>query len=167
MHIDKDMAEIGCVREVWPDSKIQLCWWHLRRAIRERFGKNKLSTTPYLARRARAEFSFIELIFKPRTRSDKREWEGGKDDFADSLVANDKQHGPNALLVTLPPPSQPLPSASLTTETPDITAPSSQLPRVRLVLTQPQAPRPMESAEGVSEDEEVGDGETEPEHDRN
>jgi hypothetical protein len=27
-HTDKDMAEIGMLREVW-DVKIQLCWWHL------------------------------------------------------------------------------------------------------------------------------------------
>jgi len=34
-HVDKDMAEIGSLKEVWK-SKISLCWWHLRRAIRMR-----------------------------------------------------------------------------------------------------------------------------------
>lgn len=36
VHVDKDMAEIRAVKEVW-DPKVQLCWWHLRKAVRERF----------------------------------------------------------------------------------------------------------------------------------
>ena len=35
VHVDKDMAEINTVREVC-DPKIQLCWWHLKKAVRER-----------------------------------------------------------------------------------------------------------------------------------
>jgi hypothetical protein len=31
-HLDKDMAGIGMAREVWRQ-KIQLCWWHMRKAI--------------------------------------------------------------------------------------------------------------------------------------
>ena len=27
-HVDKDMAEVGCLRQVW-NVKISLCWWHL------------------------------------------------------------------------------------------------------------------------------------------
>ncbi|THV07112.1 hypothetical protein K435DRAFT_825684 [Dendrothele bispora CBS 962.96] len=65
VHIDKDMAEIGMVRKVWPHAKIQLCWWHLRRAVRERLAKTKLSTTPYNPIRARLEFSFIDVDFQP------------------------------------------------------------------------------------------------------
>src|ERR1700733_10471319 len=45
-HTDKDMAEIGMLREVW-EAKLQLCWWHLREAVKERLKKVKLSTTPY------------------------------------------------------------------------------------------------------------------------
>ena len=44
IHTDKDMAEIGCSRMVW-DAKINLCWWHLRRAVRARLAKGKLSTS--------------------------------------------------------------------------------------------------------------------------
>ncbi len=28
-HVDKDMAEIGMLKDVWKFTKIQLCWWHM------------------------------------------------------------------------------------------------------------------------------------------
>jgi hypothetical protein len=31
-HVDKDMAEIGMLRTSWV-LKIQLCWWHMRKAV--------------------------------------------------------------------------------------------------------------------------------------
>ncbi|KAJ6523472.1 hypothetical protein DFH09DRAFT_1329961 [Mycena vulgaris] len=76
IHVDKDMAEIGMARDVW-NVKIQLCWWHLRRAVRTRLEKSKLSTTPYNAHCAHAEFIFIDLSFKPFGRADTTEHEGG------------------------------------------------------------------------------------------
>jgi hypothetical protein len=75
-HTDKDMGEIGMLREVW-DPKIQLCWWHLRKAVRERLGKSKLSTTPYNPRKARQEFTFVDVTFIPMGRPDPAEYEGG------------------------------------------------------------------------------------------
>ncbi|KAG6881352.1 hypothetical protein C0995_002229 [Termitomyces sp. Mi166 len=54
-HVDKDMAEINTLRHVWK-AKISLCWWHLRRAVRTRLAKGKLSTTPYDPKRAAFEF---------------------------------------------------------------------------------------------------------------
>jgi hypothetical protein len=76
-HVDKDMAEIGCLREVW-DAKISLCWWHLRRAIRTRLNMGKLATTPYNAKRAHTEFSFIDELFAPRgKKTDSEDYEGG------------------------------------------------------------------------------------------
>lgn len=38
---DKDAAEIAAVQSVWPSSKIQLCWWHVEKAIDKRLRKNK------------------------------------------------------------------------------------------------------------------------------
>ncbi|TFK60517.1 hypothetical protein BDN72DRAFT_939826 [Pluteus cervinus] len=82
-HVDKDMAEIGCLKDVWK-SKISLCWWHLRRAVRTRMAKNKLSTTPYNVERARGEFDFIDIAFvPPRTKVDIEDYEGGIPDDAD------------------------------------------------------------------------------------
>lgn len=80
-HTDKDMGEIGMLRDVW-DSKIQLCWWHLKKAVRERLGKGKLSTTPYHALIAKQEFTFIDTAFAPAARADPTEHEGGIRDMA-------------------------------------------------------------------------------------
>ena len=44
IHSDKDMGEIGAAQDVW-EAKINLCWWHLRRAVRARLAKAKLATT--------------------------------------------------------------------------------------------------------------------------
>jgi hypothetical protein len=71
------MAEIGTLKDVWKKAKISLCWWHLRRAVRTRLAKNKLSTTPYDMKRACAEFNFIDPEFvPPRTRVDRDDYEG-------------------------------------------------------------------------------------------
>ncbi len=83
VHVDKDLAEIGMVKEVWPKAKISLCWWHMRKALRERLSKAKLSTTPYTKKRAHAAhilFNFIDPDFRPAGRPDKTEFEGGKPD---------------------------------------------------------------------------------------
>jgi len=101
VHVDKDMAEISAVMEVW-NPKIQLCWWHLKKAVRERLKKTKLSTTPYNAVEACAEFPFIDLQFTPNGRSDARETEGlpvsgpsGKEsDPVDELEAGPRQFCP-------------------------------------------------------------------------
>ena len=69
------MAEINAVKEVW-DPKIQLCWWHLKKAVRERLKKKKLSTTPYNAADAHTGFPFIDPQFVSGGRSDARETEG-------------------------------------------------------------------------------------------
>ncbi|EIN06505.1 hypothetical protein PUNSTDRAFT_90128 [Punctularia strigosozonata HHB-11173 SS5] len=75
VHTDKDIAEIKAAQEQWPYSKNQLCWWHLRRAIRTRLGGN-LRTTAYDPRIAKREFPFIDLNFVPQSHSDPNDIEG-------------------------------------------------------------------------------------------
>jgi hypothetical protein len=77
IHVDKDMAEISSCRKTWALAKIQLCWWHLRKAVRARLQLNKLSTTPYNVERARAEYRFISMEFRPCGGADPRESKGG------------------------------------------------------------------------------------------
>ncbi|KAJ7774147.1 hypothetical protein DFH07DRAFT_988137 [Mycena maculata] len=89
-HVDKDMAEIGMLKDVW-DAKISLCWWHLRRAVRTRLGIGKLSTTPYDPNRARAEFSFIDPAFVPQGQADAGEYEGGIPDIITPVVSASQQ----------------------------------------------------------------------------
>lgn len=101
IHVDKDMGEIGMATIIWPDGKIQLCWWHLRRAVRARLALAKLTTTPYDAQRAHHEFWFIDPHFRPPGRSDPKEYEGGLHD--DEQSATEFQPSkPNALFIKLP-----------------------------------------------------------------
>jgi hypothetical protein len=70
---DKDFAEIGAVRAVWPRAKHQLCYWHIRKAVRERMAMSKLSTALYHPFEANAEFGFISLDFLPRCGPDRKD----------------------------------------------------------------------------------------------
>ncbi|KAJ7697483.1 hypothetical protein B0H17DRAFT_870000, partial [Mycena rosella] len=85
-HVDKDMAEIGMLLDVWK-TKISLCWWHLRRAVRTQLANGKLSTTPYDPGRAHAEFSFIDPAFAPQGQADAGEYEGGVPDTVTPVIA--------------------------------------------------------------------------------
>ncbi|KAJ6617365.1 hypothetical protein B0H10DRAFT_1760364, partial [Mycena sp. CBHHK59/15] len=89
-HVDKDMAEIGMLKDVW-NSKISLCWWHLRRAVRTRLASAKLSTTPYDPGCAHAEFSFIDPAFAPQGRADAGEYEGGIPDTITAVISTPPQ----------------------------------------------------------------------------
>lgn len=113
IHTDKDMAEIGCAEAVW-GAKINLCWWHLRRAVKTRLAKTKLSTTPYNIERAMAEYTFISADFLPRgTRVDTEDYEGGVPDpngpahiiYNSSPSANQPPTGPLAPSIAKPPPT--------------------------------------------------------------
>ena len=109
VHVDKDMAEIGFCRKTWPLAKIQLCWWHLRKAVRTRLQLNKLSTTPYNVELARAEFKFISAEFQPPGRADPKESEGGVPGESNTpiiSVITPIIQGPNSLFIRIPNPSQ-------------------------------------------------------------
>ncbi|KAJ7934879.1 hypothetical protein B0H13DRAFT_2481333, partial [Mycena leptocephala] len=84
-HVDKDMAKIGMLKDVW-NAKISLCWWHLRRAVRTRLANAKLSTTPYDPGRAHAEFPFIDVTFVPMAQADGGEYEGGQPETVTPVV---------------------------------------------------------------------------------
>ncbi|CAG8797972.1 20949_t:CDS:2, partial [Gigaspora margarita] len=63
---DKDSAQISAVKMIWPDAYIQLCLWHLKRAIKRQLGlKKKPKTTRYHGNSANAEFPFININFCP------------------------------------------------------------------------------------------------------
>ena len=109
VHTDKDMAEIGASRRVWPDAKHQLCWWHQREAVRRRL-KGNLPTSPYNAQRAADEYAFIKVTFKPYGRMDPNDTEGcvpgelheqeaqGKNAETTPLTSED----PNAIKIRIP-----------------------------------------------------------------
>ncbi|KAJ7101717.1 hypothetical protein C8R44DRAFT_887916 [Mycena epipterygia] len=127
-HVDKDMAEIGMLREVW-NAKISLCWWHLRRAVRTRLASRKLSTTPYDPGRAHAEFSFINIAFVPASQADGEEYEGGLPDTISPVVPAPQQPCTltmaNGLRITIPA-RQPLASVPLNAATPPVVSGESE-----------------------------------------
>ncbi|KAJ7218618.1 hypothetical protein GGX14DRAFT_533331 [Mycena pura] len=105
-HVDKDMAEIGMLKDVW-NAKISLCWWHLRRAVRTRLKSSKLATTPYDAARANAEFAFIDIHFVPPGQADGAEYEGGLPDISPVVPVSQRPQTiemANGLRITIPTP---------------------------------------------------------------
>lgn len=99
IHSDKDMAEIGCAKSVW-EVKVNLCWWHLRRAVRTHLAKAKLSTSPYNVDRARTEYKFINADFIPAgTMVDVEDYEGGNPDNDIPLLVDTE---PQPLTATTP-----------------------------------------------------------------
>ena len=38
---DKDGTEIAAIRQVWPSTSVQLCYWHAKRAIQTKLKDNK------------------------------------------------------------------------------------------------------------------------------
>lgn len=112
-HVDKDLGEIGALKEVW-DCKISLCWWHLRRAVHTRLCKAKLATTPYDVKKACAEFDFIDVDFiSPGTKAGLEDYEGGMPDDEDTNVDLNEaspavlSNANDVLCIQLPSPTQP------------------------------------------------------------
>lgn len=109
VHVDKDMAEISMAKEVWP-AKINLCWWHLRRAVWTRLGQAKLTTTPYNVQWAHIEFPFIDITFFPPGQADAEEHEGGVPDDIENIcptktnisILNTITGTSNTLSITIP-----------------------------------------------------------------
>ncbi|EGU82050.1 hypothetical protein FOXB_07435, partial [Fusarium oxysporum f. sp. conglutinans Fo5176] len=42
---DKDLSEIAAIRQVWPETTIQLCYWHARRAVRTKLASSRKTNT--------------------------------------------------------------------------------------------------------------------------
>ncbi|KAE8218322.1 hypothetical protein CF319_g7780 [Tilletia indica] len=60
---DKESAELRAIGQVWPDAKIQLCYWHVRRALRQRLGNGKATmTNHYDAYEAKATVPGLDRI---------------------------------------------------------------------------------------------------------
>ena len=106
-HTDKDMAEIGMLRDVWASVKVQLCWWHLRKAVQEWLSKNKLSMTPYNAKCARLEYAFIDTTFIPLGCADPHEYEGGMRDIIADVEEEPPWPSPNTISILIKPPLKP------------------------------------------------------------
>ncbi|KAG6328345.1 hypothetical protein ID866_10744, partial [Astraeus odoratus] len=90
IHVDKDMAKISMSQSVWPSAKIQLCWWHLQKAVHEQLAKSMLTTTPYKPLQANHEFSFISVDFWLFGITDPTESKGGALLEPDEIPSNEE-----------------------------------------------------------------------------
>jgi hypothetical protein len=64
--VDKDAAQIRAIKTVWPAIHIQLCYWHLKRAVKRQLASTKKpQQMRYTIYDAHTEFSFIDFEFYP------------------------------------------------------------------------------------------------------
>ncbi|KDQ14257.1 hypothetical protein BOTBODRAFT_110345 [Botryobasidium botryosum FD-172 SS1] len=63
---DKDFAEIGACRSVFPRAKHQLCFWHCLRAVKRRLSILRRQPAHYDWQEAVSEFTLIEPTFLPK-----------------------------------------------------------------------------------------------------
>ena len=102
VYSDKDMAKIGMSQQVWPDVKVQLCWWHIQKVVHSQLQGN-LPTSPYNIEHAHKEYAFVERDFLPYGRSNLDDTnllfnETGEQ----SLQTNATTQGQNSLFIQIP-----------------------------------------------------------------
>jgi hypothetical protein len=69
---DKDFSQISAARFVWKNIKVQLCLWHIKKAVEARLSNNKIpQQINYNSIVAQQQFSFIDPSFKPVITKDK------------------------------------------------------------------------------------------------
>lgn len=64
---DKDWAEINAFHLAFPDTKIQLCFWHCLRAVKKRLAILRRTPAFYDANEAHTEFAFVDPTFVPQS----------------------------------------------------------------------------------------------------
>jgi hypothetical protein len=109
VHTDKDMAEIGASQRTWTESKHQLCWWHLREALKRRV-KGNLPMSVYHPQKATYEYTFITPSFKPHGRTDLGDTEGSapgevceqEDQHSDASAMPLSRSNPNSIKIRIP-----------------------------------------------------------------
>ncbi|KIJ27082.1 hypothetical protein M422DRAFT_271770 [Sphaerobolus stellatus SS14] len=100
IHTDKDLAEIKAAQAVWVSAKHQLCWWHVRKAVRPCLEKDRLSTSAYNVHISHTEFEFIDLEFIPRRQDGRPTAKAkAKNQLVEPLIT--QSSWPNALKVTI------------------------------------------------------------------
>ncbi|CAG8456246.1 23333_t:CDS:2 [Gigaspora rosea] len=64
---DKNFSQISAARFVWKNIKVQLCLWHIKRAIENRLSNNtKPKQINYNSQMAHNQFYFIDPEFRPQ-----------------------------------------------------------------------------------------------------
>ncbi|RIA86957.1 hypothetical protein C1645_828514 [Glomus cerebriforme] len=70
--ITEDFAQISAAHFIWKNIKVQLCLWHIKKAVEARLSSNKISQqVNYNSIAAQQQFSFIDLTFDPSLAKEK------------------------------------------------------------------------------------------------
>jgi len=63
---DKDFAQITAAQSIWSNIKIQLCLWHIKKALKKKLADNTPpKTINYSSYSAHEAFNFIDIEFYP------------------------------------------------------------------------------------------------------
>ena len=71
---DKDFSQITAAQSTWNNIKIQLCLWHIKKALKKKLADNTPpKTTNYSSYSAHETFNFIDIEFYPSISDQKKE----------------------------------------------------------------------------------------------
>ena len=63
---DKDFAQISAAQFIWKNVKVQLCLWHIKKAVETKLTNNKKpKQIDYNGLETQKHFSFIDPLFWP------------------------------------------------------------------------------------------------------
>jgi hypothetical protein len=63
---DKDISEISAIRQIWPGTTIQLCYWHARRAVRTKLTSSRETNAQGDYKPSEAQAVIPDLVAGPR-----------------------------------------------------------------------------------------------------
>ena len=64
-YTDKDLAQINAARATWPDANIQLCLWHVKRAVEQKLSSRASQQSRYNPQNAHRLCSVIDEMWQP------------------------------------------------------------------------------------------------------
>ncbi|CAG8749989.1 9593_t:CDS:2, partial [Ambispora leptoticha] len=66
LYTDKDFAQISAARQIWINIKVQICYWHFKKALKKRLVDNSQpKRITYSSYDAHNSFNFIDIKFYP------------------------------------------------------------------------------------------------------
>ncbi|CAG8707737.1 19544_t:CDS:2 [Racocetra persica] len=64
--LDKDYKQISAAQKIWTNAKVQICLWHIKRALKKRLADNTSpKTITYSSYSVNQVFEFIDIEFYP------------------------------------------------------------------------------------------------------
>jgi hypothetical protein len=90
---DKDMAQISAAKKIWPNVKVQICLWHIKKSLKKKLADN---TPPkiinYSSSLANENFPFIDTEFYPLPNERKSTFIFCPKDLRNSIISLFEKH---------------------------------------------------------------------------